>query len=309
MVDAVHARSSKDISRIRKVFRQRFADQNDAVAAAVVAPNYGASQKITRMRSRTLTRSQIVETIGSKLAMPRVQLSILLAITASFAFLFSAVMLRVGVTSMAVRYPVAVVVGYGVFLLLLRIWVWLQSDEPIGSIDVPADVLIPNIDLPGGAVADRFSFGGGGDFAGAGAGGSFSDVDAPSPAPVMFAAGSSGTPGSGGGPSLGSIDVDLDDGWALVIVALVLLVVLGALVYVVYIAPVLMAELIIDAAIVTSLYKPTKNIERRYWLLTALRKTAIPAVIVAALFGTAGFVMQSAEPTAKTVGEFVRAAL
>jgi hypothetical protein len=242
--------------------------------------------------------------------MPRVQLSLMLAATGMFVFLFSVLLLRVGVTSMTLRYPIAILTGYVVFLLLLRVWIWLQSDEPVGSVDLPDNIIIPNIDLPGGSLPDSFSFGGGGDFAGAGAGGSWSDSDVPSPSPVLFAAsGSGGSGGGGGSSSLGSLDFDLDDGAALVIVAVILLLVLGAFVYVIYIAPALLAELVIDGAVVTSLYKPVKNIERHYWLKTALRKTAIPAAIVAALFAAAGFVMQAAEPSARTIGDFLNAVI
>lgn len=239
--------------------------------------------------------------------MPRVQLSLMLAITALFVFALSVLLLRLGVMSMTVRYPVAVLTGYAFFLFLLRVWIWLQSDEPVGNLDLPGDIIIPaNVDLSGARLPDKFSFGGGRDFAGAGAGGSWSDAEAPSPAPVLFAASSSS--GSGGGSSLDSMDFDLDDGAALLIVALILLLVLGAFVYVIYIAPALLAELIIDGAVATTLYKPVKNIERRYWLGTALKKTAIPAVIIAGLFAAAGFVMQAAEPSARTFGDFLRSA-
>jgi hypothetical protein len=261
------------------------------------------------MKLRTISRAQLVEKIRSKLTMPRIQLSVMLMITAGFAFLFSVALLRMGIRSMAFRYAVVVIVGYVVFLLLLRIWIWLQSDEPIGSVDLPRDIVIPNIDIPGGAAAEDFQFSGGGDFAGAGVGGSWTETDAPSPAPVMFAANTSSGSGGGSSSGIGSFDLDLDDGWALLIVGVVLLIALGALIYVVYIAPVLLAELIIDAAVVTSLYRPVKNIERHYWLMTALKKTALPAFIVALLFGVAGFVMQAAEPDAFTIGEFLRAAI
>lgn len=263
-------------------------------------------------RKSPLSRSQIAETISSKLSMPRVQLSLMLMLTALFVFVCSVVLLRVGVTSMAIRYPIAILSGYVAFLFLLRIWIWLQSDEPTGSIDIPNNIVIPNVDLPSGSLPDNFSFGGGGDFAGAGAGGSWSDTDVPSPAPVLFAAsnsGSGGGSGGGGSSSLGSFDFDLDDGAALVIVALILLLVLGAFVYVIYIAPALLAELIIDGAVATTLYKPVKNIERHYWLTTGLKKTAIPAAIVAGLFAAAGFVMQAAEPSARTIGDFLRSTL
>ncbi len=267
----------------------------------------GKSDK--RSNARILeTRSKVVEQIAGKLSLPRIQLSLILGLTALLAFLFNFLLLLLGAESMAVRYALDVVFGYAAFLLLLRIWAWLQSDDPIGSISLP-DLFIPDIDIAGsvGGAADKFDFGGGGDFAGAGAGGSWSDSDVPAPSPVAFASVSGGgSGGSGIGSSgLGSFDLDLDDGWVIVILLVILAIILGAIVYVIYIAPVLMAELLIDAAVVTSIYQPVKNIERRFWLRTALWKTAIPAVVILILFFAAGFLMQSAEPEARTIGEFL----
>jgi hypothetical protein len=105
------------------------------------------------------------------------------------------------------------------------------------------------------------------------------------------------------------LDVDLDDGVALLLVGLILVLVFSALLYVVWIAPILLAELMIDAAVVGSLYKPVKNIDRRYWLQTALRKTGVPALIVLLLFFFAGLIMQAAEPSAVTIGQFLDSVL
>lgn len=259
---------------------------------------------------RTPTRALIIEQLTARLSMPRVQISIMLALTAFAAFITSAILLRLDMTSMAIRYPVAVIVGYCVFLVLLRIWIWMQSDEPVGdvSIDGVGDLLIPNINIGSGS-GQQPVFGGGGDFAGAGAGSGWSEGDAPAAAPVGLMSGSSSGGSSSGSGGIGGIDVDLDDGVALLVVLVVLVLVFSALIYVVWIAPVLFAELIIDAAVVGSLYRPIRNIERRHWLMTALRKTAIPAVIITILFAIAGFVMQAAEPDAVTIGQFLNAVL
>ena len=257
---------------------------------------------------RTPTRALIIKQLTARLSMPRIQISIMLALTAFAAFITSAILLRLDVTSMAIRYPIAVIVGYCVFLVLLRVWIWLQSDEPVGdiAIDGVGDIVIPNVNIVDSPGQPQV-FGGGGDFVGAGAGSGWSEGDAPAAAPVGLMSGSS----SSGGSSVGSggIDVDLDDGIALLVVLVVLVLVFSALIYVVWIAPILFAELIIDAAVVGSLYRPIRNIERRHWLMTALRKTAIPAVIITILFAIAGFVMQAAEPDAVTIGQFLNAVL
>lgn len=255
------------------------------------------------------TREKMIETLAERLSMPRVQISIILALTAIAAFASSAMMLRVGVTSMTLRYPLAVIFGYFVFLLLLRIWIWLQSDEPAGDIDLslPEDIIIPNIHVGGGGGGVKdLAFGGGGDFQGAGAGGSFGDSDTSLPAVGFVSSSSSSSSASSSGSGLGGIDFDIDDGLALVVVLIILALVLSALIYVVWIAPILLAELVIDAAVVGALYKPVKNIERRHWLITALKKTGIPAIFVVLLFTAAGFVMEAANPDAATIGQFLR---
>lgn len=272
---------------------------------------------------RPETRATVIEAIQARLSMPRVQISVLLLITAFAAFACSAIMLRLGMTSMAWRYPIAVLVGYIVFLILLRLWLWWQSEESVigsggdvGNVGVDGDLIVAAGDLSipdiGSGSGDTFSLGGGGDFGGGGAGGSWSDADVKAPIPVAFSSSASPTSFSAGSSSssgLPDIDVDLDEGLALIVVVVVLLLVFSALIYVIWIAPVLLAELVIDAAVVGSLYRPVKNIERTHWLRTALRRTAIPAGIVMLLFFLAGFVMQAAVPEAVTIGQFLDAAL
>lgn len=263
-------------------------------------------------------RAKVIETITARLSMPRLQISAILALTALSAFIVSAVLLRLGVTEMAFRYPVAVIAGYVVFLLLLRVWIYLNTEETLGTADLDGsgDLSLAALDAiddigVGGSSASG-TFGGGGDFAGAGAGGDWGDAKAVVPVPVGFSSGggsSSLSSGSGSGGGLGSFDFDLDEGLALLLVAVVLIIAFSAIIYVVWIAPILFAELLVDAAIVGSLYKPVKNIERTHWLLTALKKTGIPALIVLILFAIAGFIMQAAVPEAVTIGEFFNAVL
>lgn len=258
-------------------------------------------------------REELIEKIKNGIAMPRLQISVILAITALVGFVTSFILLKTGVTSMALRYPLAVFAAYIGFLMLLRVWLWWQSDEPAGSFDV-GNVVISDISVPdigSGDAASHAVFGGGGDFAGGGSGGDWSGGDVPKPVPVAFAShpAPTATPlSSASSSSSGSwgIDFDLDDGIALVIVLVVLVLVLSALIYVVWIAPVLLAELMIDAALVGGLYGSVKGVQRTHWLLTALRKTAIPAAIVAILFVIAGVAMEAANPEAATIGQFLR---
>ncbi|MBX3297520.1 MAG: hypothetical protein KF762_17610 [Acidobacteria bacterium] len=262
-------------------------------------------------------RAKVIETITARLSMPRLQISAILALTALSAFIVSAVLLRLGVTEMALRYPVAVIAGYIVFLLLLRVWIYLNTEETLGTADLDGSgdlalAALDGLDDIGVGGSAGGTFGGGGDFAGAGAGGDWGDAKAVVPVPVGFSSGggsSSLSSGSGSGGGLGSFDFDLDEGLALLLVAVVLIIAFSAIIYVVWIAPILFAELLVDAAVVGSLYKPVKNIERSHWLMTALKKTGIPALVVLTLFAIAGFIMQAAVPEAVTIGEFFESVL
>lgn len=263
------------------------------------------------------SRERIVAEITGRISSPRIQISIILALTALAAFATSAVLLRVGLTEMGIRYPLAVIAGYIVFLFLLRIWIWLQNDDPISEIDIdlPGDLVVPSLDLGGSSSGSGTGpdviFGGGGDFAGAGAGGAWSDSDAPVPTHAAFVASSSSSASSSASSGSGGIDLDfdLDEGVALLIVIVVVLLVFSALIYVVWIAPVLLAELIVDAAVVSTLYRPVKNIERQHWLLTALKKTGLAALFILFLSLVGGIVMQAAVPEAVTIGQFLKAVL
>ena len=108
--------------------------------------------------------------------MPRVEMSLILAATGAAGFLASYLMLRLGLSAMWLRYALAVLLAYAVFLLLLRLWLFLYSREQFGDPpDLGLDLLPSDFVGEAGARAGggASSFGGGGDFGGGGAGGSW----------------------------------------------------------------------------------------------------------------------------------------
>lgn len=231
-------------------------------------------------------------------------MSVIVIATGLAGFGTSAVMLAAGVSSMALRYFVSVACAYVVFLILVRLWAAYQR----GRVDADGDPtdLIP--DLAPADAAPEASVGGGGEFGGAGAGGRWE------PAPNTIRV--SGAESIGLEPAVTteavpsesdfSIDVpDLDDlGVLLVVPALLLGGILAAL-YVVYAAPVLLAEVLVDVLLVSGLYRRLKNIESRSWLATAVRRTWIPVAVVAALLTSAGFIMQRVVPHADSIGDIL----
>lgn len=235
--------------------------------------------------------------------LPRLQMSLMLALTGAAGFLSSYLLLQLGLDSMAVRYPIAVLVAYGVFLLLLRVWLKIQRDGWEGD---GLDLLeIPSGGSGGGSGGGGFS-GGGGRFGGGGASSSYEapGLASPPPASAVRVPVKSG----GGGSSKGSgfsFGLDLDDSGFLVVIAVLVATVaaLGAAFYLIWSAPILLAEVLVDGLILTGLYKRLKRTDDpEHWVLGAVRRTWIPALMVVILFSFAGWLLQRAVPDARSIG-------
>lgn len=213
---------------------------------------------------------------------PRVVVLLILGISGLIAFVFSAWVLSLGLDEMGLRYLLATLVGYATFLLLIRAWIAMHRVTDPGGLD--------GLNLPDGP-----SRSGGGD---AGFGGGES--------------GGSGAGASWESPSdaLPSVDIDGPDEALLAIpVMIAAACVLGgviAMFYVVYAAPVLLAEVALDAALVTGIYRRLRKEDARYWLGSALRHTWKPAAIAALCLWITGTAVQWALPDARSIGDVVR---
>ena len=73
--------------------------------------------------------------------------------------------------------------------------------------------------------------------------------------------------------------------------------------YVVYIAPALLAEILVDGVLLSGLYRRVKRIEQRHWRRAAARQTLFPALLAVVFFGIAGYAMQAAVPEARSIGD------
>lgn len=226
------------------------------------------AQPAPTRQHRFPTREQLVEKAKARMAVPRVQMMLLLAAAGGAGFLTSYGLLQLGLDLMALRYPLAVGVAYLVFFLLLRLWLTLQSDpdESLDGLDLAVDVADAGL--------DAMSFG------------------SSTPMPVAKPS----------GPSLDVGIPDLDEGIFLVVIAAVAAVVLGAVFYVIYLAPLLLAEVLVDGVLLVAFYKRLKRPEPEHWALCAVRRTWIPAIIVAVTFFFAGVIFQSLAPDARSIG-------
>lgn len=134
--------------------------------------------------------------------------------------------------------------------------------------------------------------GGGGSFGGSGASTSFDQVVR--------------VPKGGGGKGSGfDFSLDLDEGGCLVLAAVVIMVAaaLGAALWIIWSAPILLAEVLVDGLLMAGLYRRLKRTEEpEHWLLGAIRRTWIPALITVVLFAVAGYLLQRAAPEARSIG-------
>jgi hypothetical protein len=228
------------------------------------------AQPASTRQLRLPTREQLVEKAKARMAVPRVQMMLLLSAAGGAGFLTSYGLLQLGLDRMALRYPLAVGVAYLVFFLLLRLWLSLQGDPDEYSLD-GLDSAVDAADV-GLDVVSSFES-----------------------SPPMPAA-------EPGGPSLDLGVPDLDEGIFLIVLAAVAAVVLGAVVYVIYLAPLLLAEVLVDGVLLVGFYRRLKRPEPEHWALCAVRRTWIPAIIVAVTFFFAGVVFQSLAPEARSIG-------
>jgi hypothetical protein len=230
-----------------------------------------------------------------RLHYPRLQMALIVAITGAGGFLCSFLLLHAGVASMAWRYGLAVAFAYGVFLGLLWWWLRVRRDL-LDALDTTLDGLDLSASSAGERAAPaRDAFGTGGDFGGGGATTAF-DYESTEPAIRT--------------PVKGSGDGDVDWGELGLIIAILLA--LGAAIlaafWIISGAPALFAELLLDAGLAAGLYKRLRTLERRYWLSTAVGKTALPFLAVGAAFVVAGALIQHQLPEARSIGDLLGAA-
>lgn len=243
-----------------------------------IHPRFKRSREIQRLR-------QNLERDG----FPRLQMFLLVSITGGAGFIASFLLLRSGLDTMWLRYPTALGGAYAVFLFLL--WLWLRTKAEDYS-DFPDLANLPS----GHGGSNPEYFGKGGRFGGGGASEHFDSAHDVVPSSPDFDA-----------PVGEALDaVSCADEYTLPLAALTLLAaILLSSLWVVYTAPVLFAELLVDGVLAASLYRRLRGLETRHWLETALRRTFWPFALTAFVVTCCGWAMQAYAPEAHTMGQVI----
>lgn len=203
-------------------------------------------------RSRRLTRALAVESMRLRLlreSFPRIQMFILVLLTGLAGFGASVAMLGAGIDGMALRYTLAMGVAYSVFLLLLWLWLHTSSSDYLEIVTTDGS----NADRPDGT--SEFA-GGAGSFDGGGASGNYE---------LAPEAGAMDTAVDPPLDILGNAD---DGAIPLAVICFALGIVLSSL-FVIWSAPILFAEILVDALLAAGLYRRLRVLNPRHWMHAA----------------------------------------
>lgn len=219
-------------------------------------------------------------------------MALILGAVAASGVLASRLLLLCRVRSLPLRYGLTVTIAYACFFLLIRLWLRFIAKQieaqRRGYVETSSSShrVVDALDASGipssGSNASATSPYGGGTSGGGGASGLF-DEPAPSPSYVEAEAGAK--------KALGLFDID--DG-AIVLIALAALaaVLLGAGVYTVWQAPLILSEAAFEILLASSLLRPSRRLEARGWASGVFSATILPAGIVLAVAVAFGFVVQ-----------------
>ena len=270
------------------------------MAARDPAPDPAATTSADALRRAIVARHAV-----------RVHVALILAVCFGVGLAVTKLLLMAGIHAMWLRYAVALAVAYGAFLLGVRIWLRYAGYEPEarrGQGSSLAGDAVDAVDVGwygggGGKGADVPVFrGGGGGTGGGGASARFGGVG--------FASGDSAAAPAGGGPSLkgGGGWLDLGDGgWVLLLLIVLVAAAFGAIAWILYAAPAILADAAFAALLSAGLVRPTRRIAATGgWVASVVGHTWIAFAVVFALAMAFAVVAQRHFPDARTLADVIR---
>lgn len=227
---------------------------------------------------------------------PRLALIFIIILAGITGFIASIGLLQLGVTHMGVRYPLALLAAYLVFLGLL--WLWLRTrEEPSDIADLPlpsgsgGSSSLPEANVP-------ILRPGGGNFGGGGASADFGSGDL-----VGTVVKSKGEVAHG---ATEAVVAAAGEGCAVVVVVILGLAAISAvLVWILSMAPVFLAEIVLDAILIATLYKRLRKLDGAYWWQAMVRRTRTPFLVAVFIAGVGGTILHWFAPEAQTLGYFL----
>ena len=229
------------------------------------------------------TRERLKQVILARFPV-RAHLSLILAGCFASGLLATTLLHWAGVNSMLIRYPLALLVAYGAFLVGIRMWLYyagygraLESHTGNAARDRAGDGL-DWFNGVGGSWGSSGSSGGGssalGGGGGAGGGGASASFDAPTGTQSSLGLFSSVGGSSSSGGSGGDLDIDGGDGFMVLVALLALLAtVFAAAIYLIYAAPTILADAAFAAMLSAGLIRSTKRIGDSGWMGSVVSDT------------------------------------
>lgn len=257
------------------------------------------------------TRDQLNRWLAKHFSL-RLHMTLILIATFATGLLTVHGLFAIHVAKLWMRYAIAVIVAYGAFLGLLKIWLiyfaicirHAHGKSSSGGVDI-SDFC----DFSGGgsssgsssSISDLSS--GGGKFGGGGASGSWGEAE---PQPVIAAPLKSG---SGSSSSSGfSLDLDGDEIVLVLIVIAVATAIIGAGAYLIWAAPAILSDTAFNAVLASALIRKTQKVSHPEWVGSVVHATAIPFAIVFALTVLMGWYAQHICPSALRVRDAIHCA-
>lgn len=248
----------------------------------------------------------------------RFHMSLILTAVIASGVLTSKLMLMAGVLLLPLRYALAVLFSYLVFLGMVRLWIWYVMARPDwGSLDFGnwgGSVSSSGGGGGGGGIgsgAGKAVEFGGGDSGGGGASAMWVENPVPGQMPAVVpepgtSMASSGS--SGSGFHLPDLNLDLgDDGWWIVLLlAVVVIVIICAGGYLIYVAPDILPEAAWQVALAHGINRASKNMDPKSWALGVMRASVIPMAIVLIAAVALGWYAHSVCPHAVKLAEAMR---
>ncbi len=242
----------------------------------------------------------------------RLHMTVILVATFAVGLLTVHGLFAIHVAKLWMRYAIAVIVAYGAFLGLLKMWLIYfaicirhahgkSSSGGVGLGDFCDFSSGGSSSGSSSSISDLSS--GGGKFGGGGASGSWGTAE---PQPVITAPVKS----SGGGSSGGGFSLDLD-GDEIVLVLIIIAVataIIGAGAYLIWAAPTILTDTAFNAVLASALIRKTKKVSHPEWVGSVVHATAIPFAIVFALTILMGWYAQHICPDALRVRDAIHCA-